>query len=39
MQVLDLRRRIRMDQRLKGEQLTLISFNTGGSNSIAVVVD
>lgn len=39
MQVLDLRRRIGMEQCLKGEQLTLVSFNTGGSNSIAVVVD
>jgi chemotaxis signal transduction protein len=39
MQVLDLRRRIGIEQRLKGEQLTLIIFNTGGVNSIAVVVD
>jgi chemotaxis signal transduction protein len=39
MQVLDLRRRIGLEQRAKGEQLTLISFNTGGANSIAVVVD
>ena len=39
MEVLDLRKRIGMEQRLKAEMLTLVSFNTGGSNSIAVVVD
>jgi chemotaxis signal transduction protein len=39
MQVLDLRRRIGMEERLKQGVLTLISFNTGGANSIAVVVD
>jgi len=39
MQVLDLRRRIGLEQRAQGELLTLISFNTGASNSIAVVVD
>ena len=39
MQVLDLRRRIGMEERLKGQHLTMVSFNTGGKNSIAVVVD
>lgn len=39
MQVLDLRRRIGMEERLKSQQLTMVSFNTGGDNSIAVVVD
>ena len=28
-----------MEQRLKGEKLTMVCFNTGGANSLAVVVD
>jgi len=39
MQVLDLRRRIGMEQRQQTSLLTLISFNIGASNSIAVIVD
>lgn len=39
MQVLDLRRRIGMVDREKTNNMTLISFNTGGKNSLAVVVD
>lgn len=39
MQVLDLRRRIGMEEREKTEQMTLISFNTGAKNRLAVVVD
>jgi chemotaxis signal transduction protein len=39
MQVLDLRRRISMEDRDKTDKMTLVSFNTGGKNSLAVVVD
>jgi len=39
MQVLDLRTRIGLEQRQQGEHLTLISFNTGSANCVAVIVD
>ncbi len=39
MQVLDLRKRIGMAEREKEDHLTLISFNTGAKNRLAVVVD
>jgi chemotaxis signal transduction protein len=39
MQVLDLRRRIGMVDRDETEKMTIVSFNTGGKNSLAVVVD
>lgn len=39
MQVLDLRRRIGMEDREKAKQMNLISFNTGGQNRLAVIVD
>jgi len=39
MQVLDLRIRIGLEQRQQAENLTLISFNTGSTNSTAVIVD
>tara|TARA_B100001063_G_C16604670_1_gene472607 strand:+ start:229 stop:732 length:504 start_codon:yes stop_codon:yes gene_type:complete len=39
MQVLDLRRRIGMSEREKSDLMTLISFNTGAKNQLAVVVD
>lgn len=39
MQVLDLRRRIGMSEREKSDFMTLISFNTGAKNHLAVVVD
>ncbi|MFV1872292.1 MAG: chemotaxis protein CheW [Oleiphilus sp.] len=39
MQVLDLRRRIGMEDREKADLMNLISFNTGGQNRLAVIVD
>ena len=39
MQVLDLRRRIGMSEREKTDFMTLITFNTGAKNRLAVVVD
>ncbi len=39
MQIIDLRRRIGMADRLDEEHLTVISFQTDMSNTIAVVVD
>lgn len=39
MQVLDLRRRIGMEDREKIDLMNLISFNTGGQNRLAVIVD
>ncbi len=39
MQVLDLRKRIGMPTVSETEKLTLVTFNTGAKNSIAVVVD
>lgn len=39
MQVLDLRRRIGMQDREKTDHMTLISFNTGVKSCLAVIVD
>jgi len=39
MQVLDLRKRIGMEEREKTNHMTLISFNTGVKSRLAVVVD
>lgn len=39
MQVIDLRRRIGMEERMDGDRLTLISVQTDVSNILAVVVD
>ena len=39
MQVLDLRRRIGMEDRSLSEQVTLITFNTGFEKRLAVIVD
>jgi chemotaxis signal transduction protein len=39
MQVLDLRRRIGMEEREKADKMTLITFHTGTQTHLAVVVD